>query len=66
MPVNEVFVGCLESDEYFNAAKLDELKNGNNLKFMMKLKMLVGSISQGDGFALRRLLMREEYQKQDL
>ena len=26
MPVNEVFVGCLESDEYFNTAKLDELK----------------------------------------
>ena len=25
-PVNQVFVGCLESDEYFNAAKLDELK----------------------------------------
>ena len=26
MPVNEVFVGCLESDKYFNTAKLDELK----------------------------------------
>ena len=26
MLVNEVFVGCLESDEYFNTAKLDELK----------------------------------------
>ena len=26
MPVNEVFVGCLEFDEYFTTVKLDELK----------------------------------------
>ena len=26
VPVNEVFAGCLKSDEYFNTAKLDELK----------------------------------------
>ena len=67
MPVNEVFVGCLESDEYFNTAKLDELKKWEQFEIYDEVKD-VGQkyISQGDGFVVRRLLMREEYQKQYL
>ena len=36
MPVNEVFVGCLESVEYFNTTKLGELKKkeGSNASIM--------------------------------
>ena len=66
MPVNEVFVGCLESDEYFTTAKLDELKKWEHFEVYDEVKMLVRSISLGDGFVVRKLLTREEYQKQDL
>ena len=38
MPVNEVFVGCLESDEYFNAAKLDELKKWEQFEVYDEVK----------------------------
>ena len=67
MPVNEVFVGCLESDEYFNAAKLDELKKWEQFEVYDEVKDVVQKyLTGGDGFALRKFLMREEYQKQDL
>ena len=38
MSVNEVFVGCLESDEYFNAAKLDELKKWEQFEVYDEVK----------------------------
>ena len=36
--MNEVFVGYLESDEYFNTAKLDELKNWEYFEVYDKVK----------------------------
>ena len=38
LPVNEVFVGCLESDEYFNTAKLDELKKWEQFEVYDEVK----------------------------
>ena len=38
MPVNKVFVGRLESDEYFNAAKLDELKKWEQFEVYDEVK----------------------------
>ena len=38
MPVNGVFVGCLESDEYFNTAKLDELKKWEQFEVYDEVK----------------------------
>ena len=38
MPVNEVFVQCLESDEYFNTAKLDELKKWEHFEVYDEVK----------------------------
>ena len=38
MPVNEVFVGCLESDEYFSTAKLDELKKWEQFEVYDEVK----------------------------
>ena len=38
MPVNEAFVGCLESDEYFNTAKLDELKRWEHFEVYDEVK----------------------------
>ena len=38
MPENEVFVGCPESDEYFNAAKLDELKKWEQFEVYDEVK----------------------------
>ena len=40
MPVNEVFVRCLESDEYFNTTtcKLDELKKWEHFEVYDEVK----------------------------
>ena len=36
--MNEVFVGCVESDEYFNAVKLDELKKWEQFEVYDEVK----------------------------
>ena len=38
MPVNEVLFACLQSNEYFTAAKLDELKKWENFKVYDEVK----------------------------
>ena len=38
MPVDEVFVGCLGSDEYFNTAKLDELRKWEQFEVYDEVK----------------------------
>ena len=41
MLVNGVFVGCVESDEYFNTAKLDELKKWEQFEVYDEVKDVV-------------------------
>ena len=38
MPVNEVFVGCLESDEYFTTAELDDLNKWEHFEVYDEVK----------------------------